>query len=73
MLHRDRTEIPNLNGDFARIQTKVAPQNPYDQIKRDANPEINHSLDNVSRPTVISKKTNHEDYLIKKKEVKFAD
>jgi hypothetical protein len=60
--------LTSLNGDFARIQTKVAPQNPYDNIKRNTDTEVNKSLDHIMQPTVNSKKTNHSDYNVDKRE-----
>ena len=57
-------EIPSLSGDFARIQTKVPPQNPYDNIKRSVDVEINHHRDHVSQPIVNPKHSNHSDYLL---------
>ena len=53
--HINPRETANLNGDFARIQTKVAPQNPYDNIQRLTNEEINNSMDHTSIPIKNSK------------------
>jgi hypothetical protein len=57
-------EINSLSGDFARIQTKVPPQNPYDNIKRPVELGVNHSMDHVSQPITNSKFPNHSDYLL---------
>jgi hypothetical protein len=56
-------ERTSLSGDFARIQTRVAPQNPYDNINRMTDPEINHSLDHAKHPIVIQKNYTHADYM----------
>lgn len=68
MINQNHPDIPSLSGDFARIQTKVPPQNPYDNVKRNVDPGINHSIDHVKHPTVTPKKANHEDYLVKNRE-----
>lgn len=57
-------DITSLSGDFARIQTKVSPQNPYDNIKRSVDLGANHSMDHVSQPIVNSKFSNHADFLL---------
>lgn len=54
--------IQSLSGDFARIQTRVAPQNPYDYVKRETDPAINHSMDFIKRPINIEKTHTHADY-----------
>ena len=61
-------EITSLSGDFARIQTRVPPQNPYDNIKRKVDTEINHSRDHVNQPIVNAKHPNHADYVLGKSE-----
>lgn len=59
---QNNPDIPSLSGDFARIQTRVAPQNPYDNIRREVDPGVNHSLDFIQHPIVINKDTTHADY-----------
>lgn len=70
-------EIPRLEetkieksmyGDFSRIQTKVPPQNPYDNVNRHADVEINHSMDHMKYPTVNAKHTNHVGFLTHNRE-----
>ncbi len=55
-------QTASLSGDFARIQTRVAPQNPYDNIQREVDVEANHSMDFVKRPIIINKGPTHADY-----------
>lgn len=55
--------IPSLSGDFARIQTKVPPENPYNLIYKPTDPYANHSLDQSNHPIVNPKKRNHGDYV----------
>jgi hypothetical protein len=42
--------LSSLNGDFLRIQTKVPPSNPYNQIEMKTDPYTNHSLAHVQNP-----------------------
>ena len=60
-LAQNDPKIQSLSGDFARIQTRVAPQNPYDNIQRVAVPEANHSLDFVQHPIIINKGSTYAD------------
>jgi hypothetical protein len=62
-IERSNQEPRSLGGDFAQIQTKVPPQNPYDQVPRPTEPDVNHSLDNVKHPIVNQKDPTHQDYL----------
>ncbi|CAF0704702.1 unnamed protein product [Brachionus calyciflorus] len=66
------TENYSLAGDFSRIQTRVPPQNAYDQIKRPVDIGINNSIDNVKHPIVNMKDTNHQNFLVanREKEIK---
>jgi hypothetical protein len=59
---QNNPEIPSLSGDFARIQTRVAPQNPYDNITRVVDSEANHSMDFVKRPIINAKGPTYADY-----------
>ena len=61
-------ELRSLNGDLTRIQTKVPPSNPYNQVAQTTDSEINKSIDHLSHPIVVAKKTNNEDYLVKNRE-----
>lgn len=61
-------KIPSLSGDFARIQTKVAPQNPYDNIERKTDFDVNNSIDHVKQPTVNPKEVVHQNYSVKNRE-----
>jgi len=72
VVNQNHPQIPSLSGDFARIQTKVAPENPYDAVKRLTDPGVNNSIDHVTHPTIVPKHPNHEDYLIVKKEERLA-
>ena len=57
--------IPSLSGDFARIQTKVPPENPYNLVYKPTDPYVNHSLDQtiINHAIVNPKKRNHQDYV----------
>ena len=63
MVDQNFPEIPSLSGDFARIQTKVPPENPYNQLYKPADPYANHSLDQTNHPIVNPKTRNHGDYI----------
>ena len=61
-------ELRSLNGDLTRMQTLVPPCNPYNQVAQSTDAEINNSLDHLSHPIVIAKKTNNEEYLVNNRE-----
>lgn len=61
-------KIIGLAGDFARIQTKVAPQNPYDNVNRVTDKEVNNSMDHIKQPIVNPKGTAYQDYMVKNRE-----
>jgi hypothetical protein len=63
MIDQNFPQIPSLSGDFARIQTRVPPGNPYNLIHNPTDPFANHSNDNTHHPIVNSKNRNHGDYI----------
>lgn len=71
MIDQKFPDIPSLSGDFARIQTKVPPENPYNLIYKPTDPYVNHSLDQtaIKHAIVNPKKRNHQDYVELKKAV----
>lgn len=58
----------SLAGDFSIIQTRVPPQNPYDQISRPVDIAINNSIDNAKHPIVNAKEINDKSFLVENRE-----
>lgn len=55
-------KIESLTGDFARIVSRVPPDNPFNAINKPADPEINNSLDNMKHSIVIAKPSSDPSY-----------
>ena len=68
MIDETEPRVPSLSGDFARILTKVPPNNPYDNVHRTADREVNHSMDHVKHPIVNPKHSAHQDFTVKNRE-----
>lgn len=58
----------SLAGDFSIIQTRVPPQNPYDQISRPVDKAINSSIDSVKYPIVNAKEINDKSFIVENRE-----
>jgi hypothetical protein len=62
------TDPKSLSGDFAHIQTKVPPQNPFDNVTRTTDTDVNNSIDHVKHPIIMQKESTHQDFLLGTKE-----
>jgi hypothetical protein len=58
----------SLSGDFSQIQTKVPPQNPFDNVTRTTDTDVNHSIDHVKHPVNMQKDHTQADFLLGTKE-----
>ena len=59
----------HLAGDFTRLQTKVPPSNPNDQIARPTDPAVNNSIDSAKYPIVIQQRSNAKQCLPQTREM----
>lgn len=59
---------PSLYGDFSKIQTKVPPSNPYDNIDRPVETNQNLACESQNFPIVINKNPNDAQYMVASRE-----